>query len=243
MIQLPAETAVILDETHLGPIDETSEAGRSLAALTELSVSQELAYDFRFYAMKYASNFPVFLLSSSGAASAVDPSCWLPVHPAAATAAAAAASPCSELGLVECRRYLAGAAAMPPAPFAAGVAEVAENDFVRLRQTSVPPGADTQPTISAKDFHRWLTLSRLLAASHGSSEVSRGHWDRALEMEAARRSRCHAASRLAPTPGTAFASPAGTHPTMPPPPHAPPPMAVSPSFTPSTGPLAMGDDE
>jgi len=246
MLQLPAETAVIVDEAHLSRAEvdaaedtagEAGAAGRALSALSELASSQELCYDFQFYAMRYPTNHPLLLLSAAGQPSSVDLSCWLPVQPTAAVES-------SRVGTDEpaVRSYVAAVAACSPPPFAPGVAEVAENDFVRLRQL---PGGDGSPLVSAKDFHRWLTLARLLAASHGHGLVGRPHWDRALEMENGRRRRCALAAAHAPAlPPVGLplglTSPAApvSHPSMPPPPHAPTRVSFSPG-----GALAMGDDE
>ena len=50
--------------------------------------------------------------------------------------------------------------------------------FAAARQT------DTRLTQS--DFHRWLTISRLIAVSEGSIEINQNHWDRMRELESKR---------------------------------------------------------
>ena len=39
------------------------------------------------------------------------------------------------------------------------------------------------PTLGQEVFHRWLTLSRLMAASIGESSLSSAAWRRVREME------------------------------------------------------------
>ena len=50
--------------------------------------------------------------------------------------------------------------------------------FAAARQT------DTRLTQS--DFHRWLTISRLIAVSEGSIEINQKHWDHMRELESIR---------------------------------------------------------
>jgi hypothetical protein len=186
---------------------------RSLAGLRELCQTQELGYDFQFYPMKFKTDHPVLLCSqrrssssSSGGGSSqqqqqqslVDPNaCALPIvfNPSAASAASAV----DVSDLVETRHYLATVAACPPAPFAPGLDKIAEEDFVRLRQSGQPSGgtaaaageeggggSGVKEDVSAADFHRWLTLARLICASCGETMVQVVHWQRALALEAAR---------------------------------------------------------
>ena len=50
-----------------------------------------------------------------------------------------------------------------------------EEDLVAAR------GRD--PSLRQEDFHRWLTLARLTAASCGATELGEAHWARARELE------------------------------------------------------------
>jgi hypothetical protein len=52
----------------------------------------------------------------------------------------------------------------------------AENDFVKAR-TAAPT------TVSAEDFHRWVTMARLNALSCGSGVVTEQHWDEMMELD------------------------------------------------------------
>lgn len=213
---------------------------RSLVGLRELCQTQELGYDFQFYPMKFKADHPFFLcsrrrsssssyMSSEGTSqqqrSLVDPSaCVLPVvfNSAAASAAKASAALRGKgiLGdavasdLVEARHYIATVAARPPAPFAPGLDKIAEEDFVRLRQSgqlssnAAPAGGGgssgveaKKEDVSAADFHRWLTLARLICASCGETTVQVAHWQRALALEAARVARLPA--RPLPLPASA----------------------------------------
>eukprot|EP01052_Picozoa_sp_SAG31_P010334 SAG31_NODE_564_length_14059_cov_5.728940_9_plen_106_part_00 len=54
----------------------------------------------------------------------------------------------------------------------------AEADFVACRK------ADRR--IKPDDLHRWLTVSRLLALSHGEKELTAARWEQMKQLEAAR---------------------------------------------------------
>ena len=95
------------------------------------------------------------------------------------------------------------------------MAQVAETEFVtaRAEAAKVTNGANSEE-ITPDDFHRWLDLARLIAASYGAAEVTTEHWAAAMTMENARVARAKAATPPSPP------SPAG----------APrPPKSVSPS--------------
>ena len=54
----------------------------------------------------------------------------------------------------------------------------AEDDFVHARQ------ADAR--LTPADFHRWLTVARLLAGAMGDDELRVGHWERMRKLEGER---------------------------------------------------------
>ena len=80
---------------------------------------------------------------------------------------------------------------------------MAEEDFVRRRQAG-PVGGPAP--VSAADFHRWLTMARLEAASAGSPLVTAAHWARVLDLEDHRVARLPAATAAAPAAAAAAAS-------------------------------------
>lgn len=50
-----------------------------------------------------------------------------------------------------------------------------ENEYVQARQSDA--------SITGVDFHRWVNLVRLLAASYGATEISQEHWSRMRGLE------------------------------------------------------------
>ena len=75
--------------------------------------------------------------------------------------------------------YLGLAArACPQTSIPEGLTGAMQDDFVASRRASADIGAD--------DFARWLTCTRLLAGSLLEGEVSKDHYLRAKQLEAAR---------------------------------------------------------
>ena len=104
--------------------------------------------------------------------------------------------------------------------------------------------------VTAADFHRWLTLSRLVAASMGATEVTAQHWSHALSLDTQRKAR-HAAAAgtamrdAAPPPPTP--SPAAARAFVSPPPveamTAPMPAAAATAAARAAGALASAAKE
>ena len=66
-------------------------------------------------------------------------------------------------------------------------AKIVEDDFVTARQQN--------QKISSDDFHMWLVLCRLLAASYGHSEVTVNTWKKVLDLEKQRKALSSATKR------------------------------------------------
>ena len=94
------------------------------------------------------------------------------------------------------------------------MAQVAETEFVTARAEAAKTTGGNAEEVTPEDFHRWLDLARLVAASYGAAEVTAEHWAAAMAMENTRVARAKASAATLPP------SPAG----------APrPPKSVSPS--------------
>lgn len=81
------------------------------------------------------------------------------------------------------RRYLTCARHQSEYALPDDVQQTVQDDFVEMRQS---PGGRT---VSAEDLHACLTLARLLALSHGDTQLSLSLWQRARQMETQRASR------------------------------------------------------
>ena len=198
-LQLSAGTVVLLDETSgLHPPSSVATATAAsrrtnsfdpermldeaaklrLATLREFAAAQELSYDFKFYPIKHKTEHPLLLASPEGHASLVDPSCRVVLQPAGPPRLSPFSS---ETELSACRRYLSAVRNQPARGdlgLTDGVGKIAEENFVAARQAN--------PKVGAQDLHRWLNISRLLAASYGRNEVSRELWAKTMEMETLR---------------------------------------------------------
>ena len=63
------------------------------------------------------------------------------------------------------------------------VSEYAQSVFVEMRKYEHDMSQGQEIKTTADTFHQWLTLSRLLAVSEGSLELSKEQFDRARDLE------------------------------------------------------------
>ena len=97
---------------------------------------------------------------------------------AASMQAAASAVP----GLLErARAFIASARMLSYSGMDASAQEAVESAFVRARQAN--------PKVGQDDLHEWITHARLVALSHGESQLSLRRWQESREMEGLRKQR------------------------------------------------------
>ena len=71
-------------------------------------------------------------------------------------------------------------------------ATVRENDVVMKEEVAISgiesfaTARQTDTRLTQADFHRWLTISRLIAISEGSTEINWNHWNKMREIEGVR---------------------------------------------------------
>lgn len=115
--------------------------------------------------------------------------CQVPLSPSASalpqTAAASFVSQLSEEQLRQARLYLGLHRALEY-QLPGDVRQHLEEDFVEMRRAD--------PEMNAELFHHLLSLARLVSLSHGSSQLSLEHWQRAKALEHQRRVRLKAAA-------------------------------------------------
>jgi len=63
VLQLSAQTHLVLDETCLEPGQLDSKGVHNVAALGTLISQQKVDYDFQFYKLEFQTNIPVLVLS------------------------------------------------------------------------------------------------------------------------------------------------------------------------------------
>ena len=101
-------------------------------------------------------------------------------HAAAAQAAASAVP-----GLLDrARAFIASARMLSYSGMDASAQEAVESAFVNARQAN--------PKVGQDDLHEWITHARLVALSHGESQLSLRRWQESREMEGLRKHRVNA---------------------------------------------------
>jgi len=178
-LQLPAGSALLLDEAMLAPGALNDRGLRNMRALASVLDTQTVPYDFTYFSVDF--NIDVSVLAVSASKSMLPINCQVPLR----------VSPCGpppgELAQLEVRqsaqRYLGLAARMQYNLSAIGdeLSKVAQDDFVAARQVD--------SSVSADDFARLLTVSRLVAALALAPSVSMEHYTHAKQLEAMRAAR------------------------------------------------------
>jgi hypothetical protein len=173
-LQLAHGTHLLVDETSLAPGQLDAVGVRNIQALRDVISCQKCDVDFQFYSTTLPTDAPALTCSRSTSLLPADvtitvrctcqPSCPPPQQLA------------DHAALAPLRAYLAAAKHAPHA-IDADVAAHVEADLVASRAVDA--------TLGQADFHRWLTIARLLATSAGQTALSTATWTRARELEAA----------------------------------------------------------
>jgi len=181
-LQMTPSTQVLCDETAMeaGNLNETGL--KNLHSLQQLATFQHLLFDFSFYQMEFPTDVPVLVTSQGKPLMTTDMVLKLcpDAQAAAAVRAELQATPDTEDMLQLCRIYLS-LARSTDVGLSDDLCKVAEEKFVKARQ------ADDK--VDQETLGRWLTLAKLLAASYGSTDLKKEHWDQMVVMEAQRAAR------------------------------------------------------
>ena len=151
-----------------------------MRALADVLERQKLGYDFTYFEVDFEADATLVSLSTSP--SMLPLGCEVPLR-----LDAAAAAPPAELAtgswLAMARAYVGLAVRAQRLEVPEEMTALLQDDFVRSRQAT--------PSITAEDFARWLTTTRLLAASHLEPAVRPEHYHavKALEMQRLERRR------------------------------------------------------
>ena len=172
-LQLAPGTHLLVDETGLSPGQLDGVGVKNIQALRDIITCQKVDVDFQFYSTTLPTDAPVLTCSRSNSLLPAD--VVIPVR-----CTSQPACPPQQLGdpqaMAPLRAYLAAARHAPHA-IEADVAAHVEADLVASRAADASLGQE--------DFHRWLTLARLLATSAGEQALSTATWTRARQLEAA----------------------------------------------------------
>ena len=160
-------------------------------AITTLLASRSIAYDFHYCRVDVPVDAPVTLLTSGrGSVLGGDAADVSVVLAPAAAADTAVIPPPSSSDLAAARALFDWAR---HAPFDFGAGGDSDSD----RQSAAPAWLEAKLVAARRAdggsearLHTLLTLARLLALSHGETELSEGRWDGATALDAAAAARC-----------------------------------------------------
>ena len=171
-------TLLIVDETKLRE-DKLDEKGiKSFCALKNVLQDQQLPVSFDYYSTKVPIDCSIIVASSVKTITCDMLSLNANFDQSTLESNMKSEVPddLPESTLELCRKWWA-LTRLFDVKMSEDVVARAKLDFVRARQT------DDALTLTSEDFHRWLTIARLLAASHGDLAIQEDHWVRMRELE------------------------------------------------------------
>ena len=177
-LQLPAGALLLLDEARLEPGQLGERGVANVRSLTAVLDTQTVPYDFTYFTVDFAVDASV--VSLSAAKSMLPIGCQVPLRVAPTGAPPPTAAWATAEGRAAIRRYigLASGAQRANLPISPELSRLAQDEFVAARQADA--------SVSADDFARLLTLSRLVAASALAPAVEHEHYEHAKQLDAAR---------------------------------------------------------
>ncbi|XP_071985601.1 mini-chromosome maintenance complex-binding protein [Engystomops pustulosus] len=184
LLQLPAHTLLLVDETVLEQGQLDTAGVRNLTALGNVITWQKVDYDFSYHQMEFPCNVNV-LVTSEGR-SLLPSDCQVHLKPQTCPPSLepymeALLSATLPAMLNKFRMYLSLLQLMDYT-ITEEITKAVEDDFVDMRK-------DDPQSMSADDLHRLLVVARLLSLSVGQTSLSRDGWLRAKELETQRKSR------------------------------------------------------
>ncbi|XP_045470802.1 mini-chromosome maintenance complex-binding protein [Harmonia axyridis] len=182
LLQLSANTSLILDETKLQP-GKLNQAGiTALQAIAKVITDQTLSYNFNYYSVNFDCDIK-FLIVSEGK-SLLPSDCHVVLQPSEEhistfkeIAAALKHFLKPEL-LDECRKYLS-ICKLIPYDIEEDMHSFIQNKFIEMRQNGG----------TAEDLHNILVLNRLMCLSYGKNTMNSDIWDMASKLEEKRKQR------------------------------------------------------
>lgn len=184
VLQLSADTSLIIDETQLQPGQLESVGVKNITALGNLISWQKVEYDFRFHRQDFLSNISVLILSE--AKSILPSDCLVPLNPACKIESLQRHF--SQLDVVltpeflsHVRRYLT-ICKLLEYTIDDNMQKAIQDDFVEMRKTD-------HKSMTVEDFHTLLNLVRLLSLSALETSPTQSMWEKAKTMESERKRR------------------------------------------------------
>jgi len=186
ILQLPASTHLIVDETTMSNGQLSANALQNLVALGNVISWQKISYDFKFHQQEYDTDIPVLVMSEGR--SMLPSDFGLMVKPDE-TGSQQIDNCFKNIGSVlnqdllnRIRVYLTHCRNLEY-KISDSLTNEVEEDFVRMRQES----SENQRRISADDLHSHLVLAKLVSISKGNNTLNGEDWARVKQIELERR--------------------------------------------------------
>ncbi|KAJ1736156.1 hypothetical protein LPJ61_000115 [Coemansia biformis] len=199
VLQLPADTEVICDETclHEGTLDEGGV--RNLHALQTAILSQSIAYIYPFQHIEMQANLRVLVLSVGK--SILQNDCDLHLSKDAAqflarlqAGGAADLRPLDPMHTEQLRQYLEAARSLDftiPKDVSDGIS----GEYASMRRNAHEQGGQL---MTQEDLALAVTVARLVSISKGEAELTLASWQEACALEQRRKERAASAKRAQP---------------------------------------------
>ncbi|XP_059627903.1 mini-chromosome maintenance complex-binding protein isoform X2 [Cornus florida] len=175
VLQLAEGSHLMIDETQLQAGTLSSTGVENVRLLKNLTESQKVEYDFKYYKMEMEADVQLLILSE-GKSNILPADVVLPFHPSSAGSSVSVDAE----ELKAWRWYLATLRSLPHS-IEPDMQKVVEDDMVAARQ------ADR--SLGSQEFSRLLTMGRLMSASFGETSLSLERWQMVKELERLRRER------------------------------------------------------
>ncbi|KAL1499311.1 hypothetical protein AB1Y20_011519 [Prymnesium parvum] len=184
-LQLPAGTTLLVDEAGMSSGHLVETGVKNASALRELAEFQKMAYDFTYYSVPFPMDVTLLCLSASR--SILGTGTVVPLQLGEGMLPPAPPQHAEWLGAA--RAYIGLASRLQHRlTMDEAITQSLQDDFVSCRKRDAAVGAD--------DFGRWLTLTRLYAASFLSEAVDTSHYQLARKLDSARDERLKASSEV-----------------------------------------------
>jgi len=180
-LQLPAGTHLVLNEIPLTEGHVNEQALKNINVVKQLISQQTLSYDYEFDSYSLPVDIPTLVVSRRKSLVHDSVDVVLPVQAKHQQTEDIDFAP-----LIPHFRTLLMSREKGLLNFPQLCKDVAQQDFVRLRQTQSPP------LINQVDLARFINMARLLALSYQCTEVNERVWKEVLSMEKERRQRLSA---------------------------------------------------
>ncbi|KAK1312714.1 Mini-chromosome maintenance complex-binding protein [Acorus calamus] len=175
VLQVAQGTHVTVDETLLKPGMLISTGVENARLLKYLLESQKVEYEFEYYKLEMPADVQILILSE-GKSNILPADVVVPFRPSNVSSTVNISSE----DLQAWRWYLATLRELPHS-IEPEMQKKIEDDMVKSRQED--------RSLGANDFSRWMTMSRLISASLGETNLSLEHWKMAKELERLRKER------------------------------------------------------